>query len=284
MTAVALVERRRFPAMGSTAEVIAVGGGHGTAIDAAVARIGELEGRWSRFIESSEVSALNRGAGSAVPVSDDTLLLVELAAEAWRRTDGRFDPTVLAAVEATGYVGSFEQLGSTTSRSARAERNVGACEAIDIDRREETVRLPPGGGFDPGGIGKGLAADLVSHELAAAGVGGGCVNLGGDLRVWGVGPRGAGWRIGVGDHAVELTDVGVATSGTQRRTWVIDGETVHHVIDPATHRSSTSGAETVTVVAGSAWRAETCATALLATPLDEVASTAERWGVRSFVS
>jgi len=59
-----------------------------------------------------------------------------------------------------------------------------------------TVRLPAGTGFDAGGIGKGLAADLVTTEAIAAGADGICVNLGGDLRVAGTGPDGA-WTVGI---------------------------------------------------------------------------------------
>ena len=59
------------------------------------------------------------------------------------------------------------------------------------------MRLPAGSGFDPGGIGKGLAADIVSAELLAAGARGACVNLGGDLRVTGEAPGGGTWTVAV---------------------------------------------------------------------------------------
>ena len=283
MSAEVTLERRRFSAMGSTVELTTVGGRRSGVIDAAEAREHDLERRRRRCVESSEVSALNRLAGATVRLSDDTLLLVELARRAWHETGGRFDPTVLRAVEAAGYTDSFDRLGSTVSRPPADERAIGACHAIEVDRRAGSVRLPSGGGFDPGGIGKGLAADLVSHELSTSGVDGGCVNLGGDLRVWGVGPRGGGWRVGLGARTIELTDVGVATSGTRRRAWQVDGEAVHHLIDPTTSRPSTSGPDTITVIAGAAWRAETSATALSATAGDDVAALAERWGVRAIL-
>src|SRR5204862_328066 len=64
-----------------------------------------------------------------------------------------------------------------------------------VDGRE--VRLPAGTGFDPGGIGKGLAADMVVAETMAAGAAGVCVNLGGDLRVTGLDPTDAAWTVAV---------------------------------------------------------------------------------------
>ncbi len=59
--------------------------------------------------------------------------------------------------------------------------------------------MPFGVGFDPGGIGKGLAADLVASELIELGAEGVCVNVGGDLRVIGDAPDGAAWRVEVED-------------------------------------------------------------------------------------
>ena len=52
-------------------------------------------------------------------------------------------------------------------------------------------------GLDPGGIGKGYAADLVVSELRAAGAAGVCVNLGGDLRAEGRAPGGGSWVVGI---------------------------------------------------------------------------------------
>src|SRR2546428_658254 len=63
--------------------------------------------------------------------------------------------------------------------------------------RAGAVRLPVGTGFDPGGIGKGLAADSVVDELRADGAAGVCVNIGGDVRVEGDSPSGEAWTVAV---------------------------------------------------------------------------------------
>ena len=54
-----------------------------------------------------------------------------------------------------------------------------------IDRDHNTVALPAGVQLDLGGIGKGLAADLVASGLVERGALGACVALGGDVRVAG---------------------------------------------------------------------------------------------------
>ena len=75
----------------------------------------------------------------------------------------------------------------TTARSTRSARRRAAVEqAADGAERilvaADAVALPVGTGFDPGGIGKGLAADIVVDELVAEGAAGMCINLGGDVR------------------------------------------------------------------------------------------------------
>ena len=257
--------------MGSDAHVIVVGGA-ARLIDDAVMRVAELEQRWSRFLPDSEISQLNRWAGLPVAVSPDTVTLVEHAIVAWRLSGGAFDPTVLGAVMRAGYDRTFEQLGR---RSFGFSDPSAGCHALGqgadaIAVRGETVTLHSGTGFDPGGIGKGLAADLVCAEMLAAGADGICVNLGGDVRVAGAGPDGGSWTVAV-EHPeadspiVQLGLAGgaVATSTTLRRRWMFGTDERHHLIDPQTGQPSTSDLTLATVVAGQGWIAEVLAKAVI---------------------
>jgi thiamine biosynthesis lipoprotein len=256
---------RRFRAMGSDAHVVVVGPEHLAA--RGEARIVELERRWSRFDERSEVSALNRYAGDPVVVSAETLELVERSLDAWRLTRGWFDPTLLGAVVRAGYDRPFDEIEEATVARATSTLRPGAA---GIEVIAGTVRLPAGTGFDPGGIGKGLAADIVVDELRAEGAHGVCVNLGGDVRVEGTSPAGDAWTIAI-EHpgsTTAVTRVGVergavATSTTLRRRWRAGDEPRHHLIDPATGRPSWTTLSFATVVAGHAWTAEVLAKTLV---------------------
>jgi FAD:protein FMN transferase len=257
-----------FRAMGSDVHVIVVGGPRRGA-EQARRRIDDLERRWSRFLPDSEISQLTRRAGDWVTLSPESRLLVERALEAWRLTVGRFDPTVLGAVIRAGYDRTFEDLAAAGGHDRTSPLTLGAA-GIEVDG--DRVRLPAGVGFDPGGIGKGLAADVVVAEALAAGAAGACVNLGGDLRVAGEPPDGApAWTVAV-EHpasAEPLTLLGVhdgavATSTTLRRRWTgAGGEVRHHLIDPWTGAPSTSDLTLAAVVAGHAWVAEVLAKAVL---------------------
>lgn len=246
---------------------------HGPVELAEVARdeIERLEGLWSRFLPTSEVSALNRHPGSWVAVTPDTAALVARALEGWEVTRGRFDPTVLGDVVRAGYDRPFDDIASSADRDDAPSSTLHrSATGIELDREAGAVRLPVGVGFDPGGIGKGLAADLVAERLAAEGAAGALVNIGGDLRAVGIGPAGDDWTVdvepeldGMGPTRLILDHGAVATSSTLRRRWRIGGEARHHLIDPATGRPASSGAVNATVVAAHAWQAEVLAKAAL---------------------
>ena len=257
-------EERRFPIMGSHGHLVVVGGPGGLA-ERAEARLRELEARWSRFLPSSELSRLNRAQGAPCLVSADTVVLVDAMRLAWERTGGRFDATVHDAMGAIGY-GSSWPLPDAPVRLPAPPAPAPGCAGIEARPERGLVRLPRGVRLDPGGLGKGLAADLVAAELREWGADGALVNVGGDLRVTGAPPDGdAAWRVAI-EHpdrpehdvaVVDLVDGGVATSTSRRRRWTdADGADVHHLVDPSTGRSAARPWTQVSVVAGSAWWAE----------------------------
>jgi FAD:protein FMN transferase len=255
----------RFPAMGSEVHVIVVDGPL-CLLDTARGFVEELEDLWSRFRSASEVSRLNDLAGHAVPVSMETLSLVEHALEGARMTEGRYDPTVLGALLRAGYDRSFEQL---TDALPRSDSMLGfGYDGIVVDVDKSTVTIPSGVGFDPGGIGKGYAADLLVGGLMALGAAGVCANVGGDLRVAGEAPGGGPWTIAV-EHPMRphpaamigLASGAVATSTRARRTWGPRNDRRHHLIDPATGLPASGRVVSATVVAAESWQAEVLAKA-----------------------
>lgn len=266
-----------WPAMGTDCRIVVVGEADVVWAGAGrgVVLVDRLERRWSRFRVDSDVSRINAASGRPVPVARETLDAVDAALDARRRTDGRFDPTVLAALVAAGYDRTFEEVSAGVPASGGAlPRPAGA--RVDVDRQAGTVAVQTGAGVDLGGIGKGLAADLVCADvLARPGVDGVCVDLGGDVRVAGRSPSDAGWGIEVDDPfhpggrplaLIALEEGAVCTSTTARRRWRgSDGDVRHHVIDPATGSPATTPVVAATAVAGAAAEAEIDATLALLT-------------------
>ncbi len=283
----------RFRAMGCEVEIVVVGG---TAHHLGLARqlVADLEQRWSRFLPTSDISRINAARGADVVVDRSTIALVTAMVQAWAATDGAFDPTLLAPLVELGYASSWDDPSQATHLSPATLRRAVPTELL-VDPDACVVRAPAGMALDPGGIGKGLAADLVATALLGARARGALVGIGGDVRVAGEPPDGAAaWRIGVvdvvsehEDEQVLIAEGGIATSGTLHRTWDgPDGTPVHHLLDPATGRPVRSGHGAVveaTVVAGTAAWAEVFTKALLVCGPREVLADLDRRGLAARV-
>ena len=231
------------------------------------------EERMSRFIPDSELSRLNRSAGSARRVSPLLFDVVEAAVWAASVTGGIFDPTLLKAMEAIGYDRSFEQISSKPGGEMAAPTPQalprGQYRAIGLSRSRQEITLPPGAGLDLGGIGKGWTVDRAADWLA--GHGPFLINAGGDLYAYGTPPGQAGWSIGVADPwepemdsvRVQVRQQAVVTSTTSRRHWQRGEQAMHHLLDPRTGQPAVTDAVSVTVIAQRAALAEVYAKAAL---------------------
>ncbi len=260
-----------------------------------VEELGTLEARWSRFVPGSDVSRMNRHAGVEVPVASETSFLVASAVSAWELTGGLFDPTVLGALEFAGYPPAGWH-GGVASEPPRAHSTtaVPGPHGIVINVELGTVSLPSGVGFDPGGIGKGRAVDLLVERAHALGASGVCVDLGGDVKVSGTtgGPDASSWCVevdhGEGRVASVVFDSGtagaVATSSILARRWHGPDGPAHHIIDPRSGRPSQSDLVAVTVVGGEAMWAEVIAKAAVVGGSHEGRMLVERLGLSALAT
>lgn len=272
----------RFRAMGSDCHVAVVGG---TAADLAwaEAEVRRLEALWTRFDPASELSHINAQAGRAVAASPETLVLARRALRAGRLTGGRFDPLMGAEIVVLGYDrdhGSLARPDAPTARVAMSPRVRPTTQGLRVDEAAQRIVVPAGRALDPGGIGKGLAADMVSAGIMRRGATGALVNLGGDVRCRGTAPDGP-WRVGVAapggadqDRVAEVTvgNGAVCTSGRRRRRWVRpDGTEAHHLLDPVTGLPTDAQVDQVTVIAPMAWLAEALTKAVILAGPDDAA-------------
>ncbi len=236
----------------------------------------------SRFDPASELSRLNRDPRAVVSASPLLRRVVAAALSAGLRSGGLVDATLVGEIEAAGYADSREFDGSGAHHSspdthpAAANPRADWCE-LGVDEQAGTVTRPPGVRIDPGGIAKGLLADLVGEALRD--FDSYAVDCCGDLRVGGVGGRPRTVVVDDPDggaplHTLRIADGAVATSGITRRAWTApDGQAAHQILDPTSGRPAFTGVVQVSAVAPSGLYAETLAkAALLAGP-----AAAESW-------
>jgi thiamine biosynthesis lipoprotein len=280
---------RRVRAMGSVAHLV-VGDAPDGVCDWALEELERLEQCWSRFRPDSELAHLNARAGEWTEVSGSMLLALGCAATLHSHTHARFDPTIIDALERAGYDCTFEAIAPQRDDAIPAPLAAPGFAAVQIDEAASRVLLPRGTRIDLGGVGKGLAADLVARGLIDRGARSVLVGLGGDLRARGETPL-DGWHVPVEDprdpnrvlfHR-DLDNDAIVTSTTRIRTWTRAGRRHHHLIDPATGASSASGVVAVVAAAHDAWWAEGIAKAIVIGGVETAPSLVSEARVRAWL-
>ncbi len=251
----------------------------------------------SRFRDDSELTDLNRLAGSGRVVRVSWRLRRALSAvdRAGRMTDGRFDASVLGALERIGEHGADLAAGDGEAAGDDEDTRLVGSAALPPMSTSSLVHAPSVP-VDMGGIGKGLALRWArDRAIAALPPGAGLLlDAGGDLVVGGE-PSGDGWLVGIEDPVashpaegdplvvVRATEGAVATSSVAVRSWRgPDGAPVHHLVDPRSGTSAHTGLIAVSV----AWRdpawAEVWSKALFLAGRREIADEARRRGLAAW--
>ncbi len=219
-------------------------------------QVASLDRLASRFRRDSELTRVNDRAGRWVEVSWDFVTVLTACLDAARATGGLVDPTLGGCLTAAGYDRWAHQPTSTVAQIRPGRwRGVG----IRPGREQAQVIVPSGHALDLGSVAKAWLADRLATTVARSGYDV-CANMGGDIRVISRQP----WTLwadpevpGVAVSGIEVTDAGLATSGTGHRRW--DGG--HHLIDPRTGHPAHTPWHSVSVVAGTACDANAAATA-----------------------
>lgn len=232
------------------------------------ARLRALEDAWSRFRPTSELNRLHQRVGRWVPVSEEMFTALAWSVRLHAETDGLFDPTVRTSLERWGYDRTFLDIDAR-DRALPVSEPAPGLAGLELDEDRRAVRLASGTRIDLGGIGKGLAADLVAADLLSAGATGVYVCLGGDIHAAGE-PREGGWTVPLLHPATRepvahhlLDEGGLVMSTTAIRRWTCAGREAHHIIDPRTGRPATSDLTAVAVASRSSARGEALAKAAL---------------------
>ena len=212
----------------------------------AIAEVHRIESKFSRYLDSSVVSRINRNAGLAsIEVDPETDGLLDFAEQLWKLSDGLFDITSGVLRRAWDFKNAIVPEGDELQPLLEL---VGWSE---VERQGNRVRLAVHGmELDFGGFGKEYAADRAAAILLGHGIEHALVNLGGDLHALGARgvpeQNGSPWHIGI-QHprpqpAQPFEDIamlalargGLATSGDYERFFVKDGHRYCHILNPLT--------------------------------------------------
>jgi thiamine biosynthesis lipoprotein len=254
-----------------------------TAIAAAEAEVRRLEQKYSRYLDDSLTTRINRaaGTGQAVPVDGETAGLLHYANTAWRESDGLFDLTSGVLRRAWDFKSGRPPVQGDIDELLPL---VG-WQQVQWDR--DSVYLPQQGmELDFGGCVKEYAADSAAVQLRRHGVRAALVDLAGDMATLGAPEGERGWPVGIRhpvnkDSAVArllLPEGGLASSGDYERCLEMDGVRYGHILHPQTGWPI-HGLVAVSVLAGQCLVAGSSATIAMLKPAAEALTWLERLGL-----
>ncbi|MEM1259283.1 MAG: FAD:protein FMN transferase [Bacteroidota bacterium] len=233
----------------------------------------------STYIPSSDISRINDG---------DTLVVVdhmfkdvfELSRKVHQQSNGYFDPTVGALVNAWGF-GPGEPIALDSSKVDSILQYVGF-EKVHLTPIGTVQKSFPEIYFDFNAIAKGYAIDRLGAMLNDKGIENYLVEVGGEVLTKGENKiSNKKWTVGIDDpqaefgrqlkKVVSLEDRALASSGNYRKFRIdpLTGEKYVHTIDPRTGFTKNSKVLAASVVAENCAIADAYATTFMAMDLED---------------
>ncbi|MCR4765610.1 MAG: FAD:protein FMN transferase [Bacteroidaceae bacterium] len=201
-------------------------------------------------------------------------------------TDGCFDITVAPLVNAWGF-GFSENITPDKAKIDSILKFIG-WQKVQL-KDGKVVKQDPRIMLDCSAIAKGYSVDVIANLLKRKGVKNFMVDIGGEVVVSGVNASGNNWRIGVSkpdddplsrnnnlQTILDITDLGIATSGNYRNFYYKDGMKYAHTIDPKTGYPVQDRILSATVIAQDCMTADAYATAFMVMGLERAKEMTEQ--------
>lgn len=161
-------------------------------------------------------------------------------------------------------------------------------EKVKLSDEGKVVKTDPRIMLSCSAVAKGYAVDVIAQLLKKKGIRNFMVDIGGEVVVHGQNPQNGLWRIGLNkpiddslavnqelQAVLQVTDLGMATSGNYRNYYYKDGKKYAHTIDPRTGYPVQHSILSATVIAKDCMSADAYATAFMVMGLEEAERVAD---------
>jgi FAD:protein FMN transferase len=240
------------------------------AFNSAAKALADVDAELSTYKPDSQLMRLNQTpVGTPLQASMGLWSVLSLAKVVREQSGGAFDVSVGALVNAWGF-------GPAKTRAAPEVEEIqrllppmdGGFEFLEPD---QVTRTRDDVFIDLSAIAKGYGVDVAVETLRRTGCTDAMVDVGGEVRAYGVNKENQPWRIGIEipselqtgvEAVVMLQDRAVATSGDYRNYREVDGRRISHTIDPRDGYPIRHTLASVSVVRNTAAEADAWATAL----------------------
>lgn len=236
-------------AMGTVVTVKLFGFGAKNDLDKIETEINGLENSvlsWRK--EGSDVYRINKGSGTQVSVSPDTVKIIGQCIDISDDCGGVFDITIGNVTKLWDFGGNNQRLPSDDE----IKTALGSVGYKNVSISGNAVQIKKGQSLDLGAIGKGFVCDKIKELLDKGRTKSAVVSVGGSLLIYGnrtfsvgiVNPDNDKQSMGT----LKLKDTCVSTSGNYEKYFEQDGKRYHHILNAKTGYPATSEFKSVTVV------------------------------------
>lgn len=229
----------------------------------------------STYWPNAIISKVNRD--EAVTTDADFKKVFQTAKVIWEQTDGYFDPTVGALVNAYGF-GPAKSLKEIDQATIDSLLIITGFDKVSLLSDGTIKKAYKNTYLDFNAIAKGYAVDALASMLQSLGYTQFLVEVGGELFASGLHPeREKPWRVAI-DHpkqdanrtfiaTLPLQNQGLASSGNYRKFRTDEsGKRYVHTVNPKTGETVQSNVLSTSVLAPSTMLADAYATALMTMP------------------
>lgn len=233
----------------------------------------DINNLMSTWINDSEISKINKmPTHQWIPVSDDTLYVIDLAQSVSQKTNSAFDITVGPLIQLWGFGTNGEKPFVPDDKSIKKALLRAGNNNLLIDIKKRSIYKKAPINIDLSAIAKGFAVDKIAEHLDKYNFSDYLVEVGGEIRLKGKKSGAKNWRIAIETplstvrkthQIIEITNHAIATSGDYRNYFEKNGQRYSHTIDPFTGKPITHNLASVTVVSDTAAYADAIATALM---------------------
>ena len=233
----------------------------------------EFDGSLSMFNDTSIITRMNN-CDTSVVANRYFRHVFTKAMEVSEATGGAFDITVAPLVNLWGF--GFKNSDNVSQAAIDSILQFVGYKTVHLDEEGHLHKDDPRTIMDASSIAKGYMSDVVADFLREQGVENYMVEIGGEVALNGVNPKGSRWSIGINKPTDDSTQVnselqdilymsegGVATSGNYRNFYYKDGKKYAHTIDPHTGYPIQQDILSSTVIARDCMTADAYATAFM---------------------
>lgn len=230
----------------------------------------------SPFNKQSVITHINNNTD----MQTDSLFdyVFRLARQVSEETHGAFDITVAPLVNAWGF--GFKNAAQVNPQTIDSLRQFVGFKKIKLENGK-IIKSDPRTMLDCSAIAKGFGVDCVARLFDRKGIRNYMIDIGGELVMKGENAKMEPWRIGINkpiddslsvnqelQTVLQISNVGLATSGNYRNFYYKDGKKYAHTIDPRTGYPIQHNILSATVVATNCATADAYATAFMVLGLD----------------